>query len=50
MKNPKNILITGASSGIGCALAVAYSAADVNLFCVAEMKKIYTKQKSCASN
>lgn len=32
MKNPQNILITGASSGIGRALAVAYSKAGVNLF------------------
>ena len=32
MKNPKNILITGASSGIGRALAIAYSKAEVNLF------------------
>ena len=30
MKNPQNILITGASSGIGRALAVAYSKAGVN--------------------
>lgn len=28
----KNILITGASSGIGRALAIAYSAADISLF------------------
>jgi short-subunit dehydrogenase len=32
MQNPKNILISGASSGIGRELAIAYSAADVNLF------------------
>ncbi len=32
MKNPKNILITGASSGIGRALAVAYSGLGINLF------------------
>jgi short-subunit dehydrogenase len=32
MKNPKNILITGASSGIGKALAIKYSQENVNLF------------------
>jgi short-subunit dehydrogenase len=32
MKNPKTILITGASSGIGQALAVAYAAPGVTLF------------------
>jgi len=32
MKNPKNILITGASSGIGRALAIAYSKTNRNLF------------------
>jgi short-subunit dehydrogenase len=32
MKNPKNILITGASSGIGKALAIKYSQIGVNLF------------------
>ncbi len=32
MKNHKNILITGASSGIGKALAIKYSQAGVNLF------------------
>ncbi len=32
MRNPKNILITGASSGIGRALAVAYAAQGINLF------------------
>lgn len=32
MKNPKNILITGASSGIGEALALLYAAPDVELY------------------
>lgn len=32
MKNPRNILITGASSGIGAALALAYAQSGVTLF------------------
>ncbi len=32
MQNPKNILISGASSGLGFELAIAYAAADINLF------------------
>ncbi len=32
MKNPKSILITGASSGIGYALAVEYASRDITLF------------------
>ena len=32
MKQPKSILITGASSGIGDALALAYAAPEVRLF------------------
>ncbi|MEZ5756826.1 MAG: SDR family NAD(P)-dependent oxidoreductase [Emcibacteraceae bacterium] len=32
MKNPKSIMITGASSGIGRALAIEYAAPDVTLF------------------
>ncbi len=32
MQNPKTILITGASSGIGHALALAYAQADVTLY------------------
>jgi short-subunit dehydrogenase len=32
MKNPKNILISGASSGLGKALAIAYCEPGVNLF------------------
>ncbi|MBM5782047.1 MAG: SDR family NAD(P)-dependent oxidoreductase [Pelagibacterales bacterium] len=32
MQNPQNIVITGASSGIGKALAIAYSKQAVNLF------------------
>lgn len=32
MKNPKSILITGASSGIGAALALSYAAPGISLF------------------
>lgn len=32
MRDPKNILITGASSGIGAALALCYAAPDVTLY------------------
>ncbi|HEU0117906.1 MAG TPA: SDR family NAD(P)-dependent oxidoreductase, partial [Alphaproteobacteria bacterium] len=31
MRNPKHILITGASSGIGAALAKAYAAPGIRL-------------------
>lgn len=41
MQNPKNILISGAGSGIGRALAIAYSEAGVNLFlCGRDVKKL----------
>lgn len=32
MKNPKNIVITGASSGLGCALAIAYAGSGITLY------------------
>lgn len=48
MNNPKNILITGASSGIGQALALAYSKADVNLFLAARnATKLEETRKLC---
>ncbi|MDB2415153.1 SDR family NAD(P)-dependent oxidoreductase [Rickettsiales bacterium] len=39
MQNPSSILITGASSGIGAALAKAYASKDINLFLTARSKK-----------
>jgi len=39
MKNPKNILITGASSGIGAALTLEYAAANVTLFLMGRDEK-----------
>lgn len=39
MKNPKNILITGASSGIGQALAAAYAGAGVTLYITGRNRK-----------
>lgn len=48
MQNPKNILITGASSGIGQALAVAYSASGVNLFlCARNLEKLQKTKELC---
>jgi short-subunit dehydrogenase len=48
MKNPKNILITGASSGIGKALAIKYSAPDVNLFlCARNSQKLEETKRLC---
>ncbi len=48
MKNPKNILITGAGSGIGRALAVAYSAPGINLFlCGRNTEKLSTTKAIC---
>ena len=48
MKNPKNILITGAGSGIGRALALAYSKADVNLFlCGRNLEKLQVTKILC---
>jgi short-subunit dehydrogenase len=50
MKNPKNILITGASSGIGHALAIAYAAPDVNLFlCGRNKEKLEALKIICES-
>ncbi len=48
MKNPKNILISGAGSGIGRALAIAYSAPGVNLFlCGRNLEKLQTTKILC---
>jgi short-subunit dehydrogenase len=48
MKNPKNILISGASSGIGRALAIAYSDADTNLFlCGRNLEKLLETKSLC---
>jgi len=44
----KNILISGAGSGIGRALAISYSAADVNLFiCGRNAQKLEETKKLC---
>lgn len=48
MKNPKNILITGAGSGIGRALALVYSRPDVNLFlCGRDLQKLQATKILC---
>ncbi len=48
MQNPQNILITGAGSGIGRALAVSYSAANVNLFlCGRDIEKLSQTKILC---
>lgn len=48
MKNPKNILITGAGSGIGRALALAYSKTGVNLFlCGRDLEKLQITKILC---
>ncbi len=48
MKNLQNILITGASSGIGRALAITYSKAGVNLFLAARnYEKLQETKKLC---
>ncbi len=46
----KNILISGASSGIGKALSIEYSGDDVNLFiCGRDYKKLIETKKICES-
>ncbi len=48
MKNPKNIIITGASSGLGRALAVAYAANGINLFLSGRnLEKLQETKKIC---
>lgn len=48
MQNLKNILITGASSGIGRALAISYSNAEVNLFlCARNEEKLLNTKRLC---
>lgn len=48
MKNPKNILITGASSGIGKALALKYSQMADNLFLTGrDSKRLDEVKKRC---
>lgn len=48
MQNPKNILITGAGSGIGQALAIAYSKLGVNLFlCGRNLEKLQSTKILC---
>jgi len=48
MQNIKNILITGASSGIGRALAISYSNAGINLFlCARNEEKLLNTKRLC---
>lgn len=48
MKNPKNILITGAGSGIGRALALVYAKPEVNLFlCGRDLEKLRITKILC---
>lgn len=48
MKNPLNILITGAGSGIGRALAIAYSKPNVNLFlCGRKLERLQSTKILC---
>ena len=50
MQNPQNILITGSSSGIGRALAIAYAKDGVNLFlCGRNQAKLQEVAQICQS-
>lgn len=50
MKNPQNILITGSSSGIGRALAIAYSKTGINLFLGGRnLEKLQETEKLCTN-
>lgn len=48
MNSKKNILITGASNGIGAALAVAYASSDAHLILIARnLEKLIEVSKKC---
>ena len=48
MKNPQHILITGASSGIGEALAIHYAAKDTVLFlCGQNADRVQAVKQAC---
>lgn len=48
MKNPQNILISGASGGIGRALALVYSGSNINLFlCGRNEKRLLETKNLC---
>jgi short-subunit dehydrogenase len=48
MKNPRSILITGASSGIGEALALAYASSDVHLaLCGRDRQRLAKVAEAC---